>query len=363
MIRSLVLPLIAIVGVVLMAINVIRQSRPPEAVPPVIRPPNAPFEAFVAGSGLVEASSQNIAVGTPVGGIVAEVHASVGASVTAGEPLFRIDSRDLDSQLAQRQAKAEGARRQLARLQAGTRPELIAPAEAKVAEYRAVLADLEQQLSMWEKVSDRRAVTEEELVRRRNAVATARTRVEQATAELNLLKAGTWAPDIAIAEADVLAAEADVVTTRTEIERRIIRAPISGQVIQVNVRKGEFANAGAATPLMLMGSVDRLHIRVEIDEHESWRLKADAPAVGFVKGNKELKSELQFVRFEPYVVPKRSLTGESTERVDTRVLQALYSFEASKLPVFIGQQMDVYIKADPIAFEQAEPMPSQESDK
>lgn len=361
MIRSLVLPLIAIIGVILMAINVIRQSQPPESVPPVIRPPSAPFEAFVAGSGLVEASSQNIAVGTPVGGIVAEVHAVVGASVSAGDPLFRIDSRDLEAQLAQREAKAESARRQLARLRAGTRPELIPPAEAKLAEHRAALADLEQQLSMWEKVSDRRAVTEEELLRRRNAVATARTRVEQANAELNLLKAGTWAPDISIAESDVVAAEADVVTARTEIERRVIRAPINGQVIQVNVRRGEYANAGASSPLMLMGSVDLLHIRVEIDEHESWRLKAEAPAVGFVKGNKELNTELRFVRFEPYVVPKRSLTGESTERVDTRVLQALYSFESSKLPVFIGQQMDVYIKADPVTPEQSEPMPSQES--
>src|SRR5262249_39172606 len=47
--------------------------------------------------------------------------------------------------------------------------------------------------------------------------------------------------------------------------------------------------------------------------------------------------------------PKRSLTGASTERVDTRVLQILYSFEREALPVFVGQQVDVFIEAPPIA--------------
>jgi hypothetical protein len=54
---------------------------------------------------------------------------------------------------------------------------------------------------------------------------------------------------------------------------------------------------------------------------------------------------LQFVRFEPYVVPKKSLTGDSTERVDTRVLQVLYSFNRDTLPLYVGQQMDVFIAA------------------
>ena len=57
---------------------------------------------------------------------------------------------------------------------------------------------------------------------------------------------------------------------------------------------------------------------------------------------------MKFYRVEPYVVPKKSLTGESTERVDTRVLQVLYSFSTDDLPVYVGQQMDVFIEAAPI---------------
>jgi hypothetical protein len=39
------------------------------------------------------------------------------------------------------------------------------------------------------------------------------------------------------------------------------------------------------------------------------------------------------------------LTGDSTERVDTRVLQVIYRIEENSLPLFAGQQMDVFIDA------------------
>jgi hypothetical protein len=47
------------------------------------------------------------------------------------------------------------------------------------------------------------------------------------------------------------------------------------------------------------------------------------------------------VRFEPFIVPKQSLTGDSTERVDTRVLQVIYRVEPDRAPLFIGQQLDI----------------------
>jgi hypothetical protein len=120
-------------------------------------------------------------------------------------------------------------------------------------------------------------------------------------------------------------------------------------VLQVNVRPGEFAPAGVTpTPLMLFGAVTPLHVRVDIDEHEAYRVKRGAKAFAYLRGRKEINTELAFVRFEPYVIPKRSLTGESTERVDTRVLQVVYSFDRGSLPVYVGQQMDVYIQAEPV---------------
>ena len=50
---------------------------------------------------------------------------------------------------------------------------------------------------------------------------------------------------------------------------------------------------------------------------------------------------------KPYVIPKQSLTGQITERTDVRVLQVLYGFESVERPIFVGQQLDVFIEAKP----------------
>ena len=74
-------------------------------------------------------------------------------------------------------------------------------------------------------------------------------------------------------------------------------------------------------------------------------MRPGAAATGACAGTPTLKTPLRFVRFEPFVVPKRSLTGDSTERVDTRVLQVIYRVERDDLPLFVGQQIDVFIDA------------------
>ena len=76
----------------------------------------------------------------------------------------------------------------------------------------------------------------------------------------------------------------------------------------------------------------------------------------FIRGT-NISVPLEFVRVEPFVVPKKSLTGDSTERVDTRVLQVIYRFPRGKIPVYVGQQMDVFIEAPPVDPE-ASPAPA-----
>ena len=87
---------------------------------------------------------------------------------------------------------------------------------------------------------------------------------------------------------------------------------------------------------------------MDVDENDAWRLVAGAKAEASVRGNADQKYQLEFVRFEPYVVPKKSLTGDSAERVDTRVLQVIYRLlplaDSSKR-LFVGQLMDVFIEA------------------
>src|SRR5580704_19497000 len=117
----------------------------------------------------------------------------------------------------------------------------------------------------------------------------------------------------------------------------------------MKTRLGEYAQSGVlSTPLMLLGDDTRLHVRVDVDENDAWRFQPCASAVASVRGNPEIKTSLQYVRTDPDVIPKVTLTGDTTQRTDTRVLQVIYSFDPASLPLYVGQLMDVFIEAPPM---------------
>ena len=339
---------VPVVAAVLLVFGVVMvlQSRPvrPPTVP-VQSPPVATYARTVAGVGLVEASSENIAISTPVSGLCTQVYVKVGDRVKAGQKLFSLDDRDLQADLAVRRRSLEVAQSQLEKLLRAPRPEELPVAEAKVAEAGQTLADASVQQRLMESVTDRRAVRDEDLQRRRIATKTAEARLQQAQADLALLKAGAWDQDIRIARAQVALAEREVQRRQTDIDRLTVTAPIDGRILQSNIRLGEYAQSGPlAKPLMVFGSVSVLNVRTDVDEHEAWRVRADAAAYGTVRGSGGTRIPLRFVRFEPYVVPKKSLTGDSTERVDTRVLQVIYQVDGDEVPLYVGQQLDVFIE-------------------
>jgi len=350
MIIKYLIPLAAVAGVAFAVRTVILAAHVPQVPPPAVEPARAPFEAYIAAAGIVEASSENVAIAATLAGVVTQVDVTVGAGVKAGQALFRIDVRDVEAQLEVERAAVEAAKARIARLEALPRVEDLRSAEAKLVEAEASLIEAQDQWNLSEAIADPRAMSREERNRRRSAVDVAQARKAAAQAGLDWQKTGAWEPDLTIARAELLQAQARARAVETQIERSIVRAPIGATVLQINVRAGEYAPTGAlARPLMLIGATEVLHVRVDIDENDAWRFRGESKAMAFLRGNRDFEAQLTPVRVEPYVVPKRSLTGESTERVDTRVLQALYRFAPTTLNAYVGQQVDVFIEAPSIA--------------
>ena len=265
------------------------------AKPPPIDPSPRPYVTSVAASGIIEALSENINIGVPEASLVTKVHVKVWDKVEEGQPLFTLDNRELRAQLA------------------------VNEANATVAD--ATVRRLEDQLARLKRVNDPRAVSAEEVRTKEN--------------------------DVAVAQAQLQAARAQVAQNRILLERMVVVAPRTGTVLQVNIRPGEYASATPKTAAMVLGDVDHLQVRADVDEQNAPRLQPGQSATAYLKGDTTQPIELQFVRVEPYVVPKVSLTGSSTERVDTRVLQVIYSFEQPQdRSVYVGQQVDVYVKSD-----------------
>ena len=260
--KKSILPLVALAALTFGIISVVRSQPRRESTAPPSPPPVSSFEHTVAAVGLVETSTENIAIGTPLSDVVAEVLVTVGQSVKTGDPLFKLDDRQRQADLAARQAD-------------------LRVAESLVNVNAAALDDVARQLNFVENLRDKSAISSEELARRRSAVETAQARLDAAKAQ-------------------VASAAAQIKMIETQIERSTVRAPVDGEVLQVKVHPGEFAPAGVtATPLVLLGRLKPLHIRVDVDEHEAWRVRPEAKATAAVRGNAELKAPLAFVRFEP----------------------------------------------------------------
>lgn len=300
-----ILPLTAAGLFVFAVVSVIQPGRT-RAEPP-FAPPTAPVASALSGTGVVEPESELISIATELPGVVRRVAVAAGDRVVAGQPLFALDARSARAAIAAARADA-----------------VLAKAAEDLAQV--ALADERQRLSLFETVDDPRALSADEIQRRRFAV----RRAEAA---------------LAAARAQVEGSRAAVAVRETELDRLTVAAPITGRVFRVNVRPGEYAPAGVlAEPLMTLGADGRLHVRAEFDEADAPRLRTNARAWGVPRGEADTRIPLTYVRTEPQVVEKRALSGGS-ERVDTRVVQVLYSFDPASHPIWLGQRMDVFIDA------------------
>jgi multidrug efflux pump subunit AcrA (membrane-fusion protein) len=347
------LPLLAGVALLFAIYHVVRAHQTPPAPPPPVEPPRTPFGKTIAGSGIVEAETENIAIGAPLPGVVLEVYVpveKVGQIVKKGDPLFLVDNRALLAQLGVQKANLQAAQAQLAKLEAQPRPEQVPPLEAAVRAAEANLAVTEDNVKRYSELMPTKAVAEKDYKQSTLFANQARHQLAQARANLALLQAGAWEPDKAIARANVALAQAQLEQTKTDLDRVLVRAPVDGKVLQVNVRPGEYVGTPPSQGLVVLGSVARVHVRVDIDEHDIPRAQAyfkpGIPAVASPRGDPARKYPLTFVRVEPYVIAKKSLTGDNTERVDTRVLQVIYRVDGDEPALFVGMQVDVFLNGD-----------------
>ncbi|MCX5689300.1 MAG: HlyD family efflux transporter periplasmic adaptor subunit [Planctomycetota bacterium] len=304
-------------------------------------------EDTVAGLGEFQSPGEPIAVGTALPGIVKSVHVVAGDSVHRGQPLFAIDDRELQAELDLKQQMLAAAEARLERLRAGTRPEDLPPARARVEAVRIAVERTQDLLARGESLGTQGAMSGEELRGRWFANKLAHAELLEAQATLARLEAGTWTPDIVVAERERDQALADVRMTQMQIERLVVRSPADATVLRIDVREGEFVQAGESIrPSAVIAKSGGLEVRVQVDEEDASRVRPGAPAEGFVRGRDRIRIEMEFLRVEPRVVPKTSITGSTTERVDTRVLFVVYRVVGSPERVYAGQKLDVFINAD-----------------
>jgi len=345
----IIIVVLALACIALVSINLWKDAHTPVPKPnhEISTRPLSPYPSYISGVGIVEPSSENIFVGTPVNRIVDKIAVSVGQKVKKGDVLFRLESRDLQADLASRIVAYQDAVARLQKLEALPRKEDVAAVEAQLKNGQIELEQAKSQYDRVQGLEQTRALSDEEISRRHFRLEQAEAKVQQIQADLDKTKAGAWKPDLEIARLQVLQAKTNVKRTKADIARTIIRSPIDGTVLQIKTHEGESPlSEGSKSPPIIIGNTNPLHVRVSINQFDASHFRQDAPAVAFVQGNARVEFPLKFVKLEPYFVAKQNLTNEITEKVDTRVLQAIYCFDKDDQRIFVGQQMDVFIKTD-----------------
>ena len=304
---SILLALAGIFAVVMVSRTQAELDMPMAGDPPVSPPPK-PFTDAVAATGILEALSENVTIGVPSPGLVTEVFVKVNDSVKKGDPLFALDDRELQAE----------------RLSSIARKKID---EAQIGVSEAQLAKAAAQYQRITSVKDSQAFSRDDVENRRQDV-------EVYKAQLIAAKASLAATETSLQRIDLL------------ISRLTVRAPRDGTIIQMNIRAGEYAATSPKEVPMILGDINKLQVRADVDEQNATRIRKGQKAYGYLKGDPNVTFPLEFIRVEPYVIPKVSLTGASNERVDTRVLQVIYSLERPEHPpLYVGQQVDIFIEA------------------
>ncbi len=310
---------LALAGIIAVTLLVLRLKKPEPAPTPLVEPSRAPFADSIGARGIVEGINENVRIAPLLPGLIDQVFVRVGDRVKTGDPLFRQDRRDAEARIANQKAQ-------------------VGLLEAKVNEAQVTLADRQDSFRRTDQLRSKDVSSEDDLQRKYYAVRSAETALATTKADLELAKA-------------------QLTQANVNLDLLTVRAPRDGDVLKVDLRAGEYAAVPPSdlnNPSLLLGETRQLQLRADVDEDSASRVTAGAPAVAFIKGMRSDPIPLRFVRIEPYVTTKKSLTGDSTERVDTRVLQVIYQFDQSKVPVYVGQQMDVFIEGKGLSPENPE---------
>lgn len=314
--------------------------KPEQAVATIQQVNSPPFQTYITGTGVVEPASGEIIVSPPFRRTVEKINISVNDQVKKGDILFELYNQDLKSNLIIRQKKYEESLSNLNKLKALPREEDLIIALENLKRAQAVFNQsvIEYRLRM------RCARSNAEKCILLYKYQQAESEYLAAQAQFDKVSSGAWQPELKIAQDFVEQAKADMEAMEVEIERTYIRSPIDGTVLQVQIRQGEISDPNKTA--VILGNIDELYLKVAIDQFNISRFQPGDAAVAFKRGDTKTEFPLKFLYIEPVMTPKKYLTNELQEKVDTQVLEVFYRIEKNNSHLIIGEEMDVYISVD-----------------
>jgi HlyD family secretion protein len=246
-----------------------------------------------------------------------------GQTVTKGQTMALLDSRELSQEVSRNKAEVEAARAALSKLEAGSRPQEIAEARAAASQAQARLQELENgsrpqeiaaaqaayqsarvdakrladDLGRYDGLYKKQLVSTQQYEAARTASEMADARARQAKEQLDLLKEGprkeviaqardayaqaeqryTLAKigprkeDIDQARARLGQARESLALAETRLGYATLISPLSGMVLSKSIEPGEYVSPG--TPIVTVADLVNVWVRGYVNETDLGRVK------------------------------------------------------------------------------------------
>lgn len=268
-------------------------------------------------SGNVEVTDVEVSFRIP--GWVEARPVSEGETVTAGQLIARLESTELDQEVALREAEVQVYAAELAALEAGSRPQEIAVAQAAV---RHAEAELERLAAEYQRQRDllARNVASLQVFQRAEAEhEVAKSQVDEAQERLKLAEEGPRQEEITRARARLDQVKQSLAIARTRLVYATLTSPISGIVLSENVEAGEYIVPGV--PVVTVGDLVNTWLRAYVNEPDLGRVKLGQTVCVTTDTypGKAYPGRLTFIASAAEFTPKNVQTSEERVKLVYRI--------------------------------------------
>ncbi len=261
--------LLLIVAAAVVAWGVLRKSEPPHV--PFARVKRQTLVSTLPTNGKVEPFEWQ-AVRSEAAGVIHTLHIHEGQSVSKDQPLADLTDPALEADVQTAQAKVAEARAGLTALQSGGRPVDLTDIDNRLERARHNLQQATAEYESLRRLAEKQAATRVDVQSARDRVRDTELEIEGLTKRRTSLVAP---PDVSAAQARLDDAEAALALARRRAAYTVIRAPLAGVVYGLAVQTGAYLKPGDL--VTNIGRLDRLRVRVYVDEPELGRVAAGQP--------------------------------------------------------------------------------------
>lgn len=233
-----------------------------------------------------------IEANSKVTGRVAWIGVEKGDKVKEGQVLVRLEDQEFRAQYDQARGAADSARAQLEQLQHGSRPEEIQQTEHNLSEARATAANDKLTLDRTKKLVAQAVLSQQALDDATAKYEASQQRVHSLEQSYQLAKIGPRTEEIARAQGALTQAEGQAAYAKSQLDATVIRAPISGTILDRSVEKGELLTgqfASAARPVFSLANLEDIQADLDVAQDDFAKLTPHQKAVVTVDAFPDLK--------------------------------------------------------------------------